>query len=32
MKVKKAAGSIVFFADLIVLWQLLYVAATDCFE
>jgi ABC-type nitrate/sulfonate/bicarbonate transport system, permease component len=32
MKIKKAAGSIVFFAGLIVLWQLLYVAATDWFE
>lgn len=31
MKIKKAAGSIAFFIGLIILWQLLYVAATDWF-
>lgn len=31
MKLKKAAGSIAFFIGLIILWQLLYLAATDWF-
>ncbi len=32
MKTKRIAGSIVFFAGLIVLWQVLYIAATDWFQ
>lgn len=31
MKIKKAAGSIAFFIGLIILWQLLFLAATDWF-
>lgn len=32
MKIKKIAGSITFFIGLIILWQFLYMAATDWFS